>query len=352
MIQPPEPTDAPAAGTGPKLGTLTNLDPRTIWPREASDFTPWLLANPDTLRDALGIDIELNSAEHPVGGYSLDLIGRDVNHDAVLIVENQLGFSDHTHLGQLLTYASGSDAKTIVWITTGFREEHRQALDWLNQSTDEHVRFFGLQIEVVRIGDSLLAVRFKIVAQPNDWQKRLKTSAAELSSGGKPALYYAFWSRLLERIHKEHPGWTRARKPQTTNWLWVSYPLRGIPLSVSFGWNSTLSVELYIDTQDPEYNTRLFDRLAQHRGSLEADFGRPLEWDRAEGRRFCSIADKAEGDVSTTEKHDEFINWIFDSIARWGKSLGRLSPDVLALEASAPPGAVNEDRGNRVEASP
>lgn len=351
MIQPPEPTNAPAAGIGPKLGTLANLDPRTIWPREAADFTPWLLANPGTLRDALGIDIELNAAEHPIGGYSLDLIGRDVNHNAVLIVENQLGFSDHAHLGQLLTYASGSDAKTIVWITTGFREEHRQALDWLNQSTDEHVRFFGLQIEVVRIGDSLPAVRFKMVAQPNDWQKRLKASAAELSIGGKPALYYAFWSRFLERIHKEHSGWTRAKKPQTTNWLWVSHPLRGIPLSASFGWNRTLSVELYIDTQDPEYNTRLFDRLAQHKVSLEEHFGRPLMWDRAEGRRFCSIADTSEGDVSTTEKHDELIDWIFDSIGRWRKSLAKLSPDVFALQASAPASAVAEDRADGADAT-
>jgi hypothetical protein len=309
-----------------------------------------LLVNPATLRNALGIDIELSTAEHPIGNYSLDLIGRDVNHDAVLIVENQLAFSDHGHLGQLLTYASGSDAKTIVWITTGFREEHRQALDWLNQSTDEHVRFFGLQIEVVRIGDSLPAVTLKVVAQPNDWQKRLKTAAAEISSSGKPALYYSFWSRMLERIHKEHPGWTRARKPQTVNWMWVSHPLRGIPLSVSFGWNNTLSVELYIDTQDGDYNTRLFDRLAQHRGAIESDFGRQLKWDRAEGRRFCSVADTSEGDVAQTEKHDDYINWIFDSIGRWRTSLAKLSQDVLALEAAAPPDAVNDDQAEGIDA--
>src|SRR2546430_16451696 len=102
MIQPPEPTNAPAAGIGPKLGTLANLDPRTIWPREAADFTPWLLANPGTLRDALGIDIELNAAEHPIGGYSLDVIGRDGNHDAGPTLGNQLVVSDTTHPGELL----------------------------------------------------------------------------------------------------------------------------------------------------------------------------------------------------------------------------------------------------------
>lgn len=337
-------------GPNPTLGALVQVDPRTIWPSEAADFTPWLLSNPSSLRDALGIDIELSSAEHPIGNYSLDLIGRDVNHDAVLIVENQLGFSDHTHLGQLLIYASGSDAKTIVWITTGFKEEHRQALDWLNQSTDERVRFFGLQIEVVRIGDSLPAVTLKVIAQPNDWQKRLKTSAAEASTSGKPALYYSFWSRFLERIQKEHPGWTRARKPQTSNWLSVSHPLRGIPLSVSFGWNNILSVELYIDTQDAEYNTRFFDRLEQHRAAPENDFGRQLTWDRAEGRRFCSVADTSEGDVARIDKHNDYINWIFDSLGRWQRSLTKLTPDVLAVEASAPPDAVVEDRAHTAAA--
>lgn len=327
----------------PKLGSLVAVDPRAIWSREAADFTPWLLANPGILRDALGIDIELNVAEHPIGDFSLDLIGRDVNHDAVLIVENQLGFSDHSHLGQLITYASGSDAKTIVWIATGFREEHRQALDWLNQSTAEHVRFFALQITVVRIGDSLPAATFRVVAQPNDWQKRVRTSAAEQSTSGKPALYYAFWSHFLDRIHKEHPGWTRARKPQTANWLWVSHPLTGIPLSISFGANKTLTVELYIDTQDGDYNTRFFDRLAQHRAAIESDFGRQLTWDRAEGRRFCSIADNTEGDVASTDKHDEYINWIFDSMTRWRRSLGKLSADVIALEASAPASAIDDD---------
>ena len=137
-----------------ELGRLEHVDPRSVWVHEAHDFTPWLLANADRLSEALGIDLELEAAEHAVGGYSLDLVGRDITNDAVLIVENQLATTDHSHLGQVLTYAAGTGASTIVWIATAFREEHRQALDWLNESTGDEAHFFGIELQLVKIGDS------------------------------------------------------------------------------------------------------------------------------------------------------------------------------------------------------
>src|SRR5690348_12926390 len=103
-----------------ELGRLTAVDPRVVWPLEAHDFTPWLLEHADALADVLGIDLELTANEHPVGGFALDLIGRDVTDDCVLIVENQLTVTDHVHLGQLLTYAAGTGAATIVWIAVSF----------------------------------------------------------------------------------------------------------------------------------------------------------------------------------------------------------------------------------------
>src|ERR1700757_2980410 len=115
--------------TTTNLGRLTTVPPRDVWTHEAHDFTPWLLQNVDVLSDLLGTDLELDVAEHPVGDFSLYLLGRDVSDDSVVIVENQLARSDHVHLGQILTYAAGTNPKTIVWITTSFRPEHRAALD-------------------------------------------------------------------------------------------------------------------------------------------------------------------------------------------------------------------------------
>jgi hypothetical protein len=78
------------------------------------------------------MDLELSAAEHPVGGFSLDLIGVGQASGDMVIVENQLTTTDHLHLGQLLTYASGTNAVNVVWLATGFREEHRAAMDWPN----------------------------------------------------------------------------------------------------------------------------------------------------------------------------------------------------------------------------
>jgi len=145
------------ASSAVALGRLELVDPRLVWKNEAYDLTPWLLENSELLGEALGIDLEFEAAEHPVGGFSLDLVGRDITNDAVLVVENQLEGTDHSHLGQVLTYAAGTAASTIVWIATSFREEHRQALDWLNENTGEDTHFFGIEIQVGQIGDSARA---------------------------------------------------------------------------------------------------------------------------------------------------------------------------------------------------
>ena len=181
-------------GDAPSLGRLVPVPLREVWAHEALNFTPWLLKHPEVLGDALRMDLELEQAEHPVDGFSLDLIGRDTATDESVIVENQLGLSDHTHLGQLLTYASGTDAVNVVWVTSGFREEHRAALDWLNSRTDDRTRFFGIEVSAVRIGDSEPAPLLRLVAEPNDWNKIVKATAAGQAGGVRAGLYVDFWT--------------------------------------------------------------------------------------------------------------------------------------------------------------
>lgn len=255
----------------PQLGRLLAVDPRQVWRHEAREFTPWLFANPEPLADALGIDLEFTAMEHPVGGFLLDLIGRDLTNNAVLIVENQLEATDHVHLGQILTYAAGTATdkpSTIVWIATCFREEHRQALDWLNQSTGEGTHFFGLEIRVVEIADpeqiedSPRAPLFKVVAEPNEWQKQLRAATEGGELGGKRALYVAFWGQLLDRVREQHPDWTRAAKPPADNWISMPSPIKGGPfISASFAAGGRLRHELYIDFGDEARNLALFRSL-------------------------------------------------------------------------------------------
>lgn len=305
----------------PELGRLESVDPRGVWVHEARDFTPWLLSNGDRLGESLGIDLEFERSEHPVGGFALDLIGRDLTNDAVLIVENQLGSTDHGHLGQVLTYAAGTGASTIVWITTGFREEHRQALEWLNEQTREDIRFFGVELRVVRIGESVPAPLLDAVVKPNDWQKVVRGTARAQALGGKATYYERFWGRYIERVQREHPGWTNARRVGRESWMSQPSGVPGTFISVCFGAGGKLRHELYIDAGDAAQNEEVFEDLLSRRNVLEEAYGRRLDFQRLEGRRACRIADHGVGDVTDEGRHDEFINWFFDAGARLRRAL-------------------------------
>ena len=137
--------------TSDGLAKIQRVDLREIWPNEAADFTPWLAENLSELGRVLGLDLELQAQEAPVGGYSLDVLARDVGSGGEVVIENQLGTTDHSHLGQLITYAAGFDARVAVWIAREFKSEHREALDLLNRRTGEDSQFFGVEIELWKI---------------------------------------------------------------------------------------------------------------------------------------------------------------------------------------------------------
>jgi len=319
-----------------ELGRLEPLDPRQVWTHEARDFTPWLLDNADALAGALGLEIELTEAEHPVGGFALDLVGRDLTNGCVLIVENQLSPTDHSHLGQLLTYAAGTEARTVVWLAPEFREEHRQALDYLNGLGGEDARFFGVQIGVVRIEGSKPAPLFTLRAQPNDWHAQVAAAAKTTSKqAGKAPLYQGFWARFLERVRAEHPGWTNARKPQASNWLAMACPFKGGPYyAASFAQGGKLRTELYIDFGDAQANLALFEQLAARKDEIEAAYGGPLVWEELPARRACRIADYGDGEVSNGDQFDAYIDWFFDTGTRLRSALG-----AAAAKLGPPPGS-------------
>ena len=156
----------------PQFGALERKPLRDFWPIEDTDFTPWVADNLPLLGGAIGLELELEASEVPIGPYSADIVCRSIPDGHHVVIENQLERTDHDHLGKLLTYAAGlGDVSTVVWIAREFTEQHRAALDWLNNSTTEGVRFFGIEIEVWGIGDSLPAPRFTLVSNPNDWSK-------------------------------------------------------------------------------------------------------------------------------------------------------------------------------------
>ena len=152
-----------------ELGRIEKGDLREAWPHEAADFTPWLAEHISELGNALGLELELQSQEAPIGTFSLDLLARVSGTNRTVIIENQLEPTNHDHLGKLLTYAGGCDAHVIIWVAKDFRDEHRQSLDWLNQRTDEDTEFYGVVVEVWKIDGSRPAPHFNMVVTPNEW---------------------------------------------------------------------------------------------------------------------------------------------------------------------------------------
>ncbi|MFM8303988.1 MAG: DUF4268 domain-containing protein [Actinomycetota bacterium] len=299
------------------LSSLIEVDPRTVWPHEAQHFTPWLRDNADHLARALGIELSLDQIEHKVGQYSLDIIGRDLTNDCGLVVENQLTATDHVHLGQLLTYAAGTDAGTIVWVATKFNEEHRQAIDFLNSVSADNARFFGVVVQVVQIDDSKPAPLFTLAAYPNDWHATLAQSARIATAGGKAALYQGFWEEYLVRLHAQFPTRTNVRKAPAQNWLSVNFRRRGhIQYSLVFGRGDQIRAEVYIDTGDGQENLAIFELLLAQRDQIETDFGRPLTWEELSNRRACRIFAEHPGSVTDDEHREEILDWMLDQHGR------------------------------------
>lgn len=311
-----------------ELGRLERINPREVWKHEALDFTPWLKVNADRLAEALGIDIEISDSEHPVGGFSLDLIGRDITHDKPLIVENQLEGSDHSHLGQLLTYAAGTAASTIVWVAPAIRDEHRQALTWLNEQTGQETHFFGVELEVVRIGDSAAAPLFNVVVMPNDWQKSVKAAAAASTGSAKAPLYAAFWTKFLEVLQAERPTWSRAKQGTQNNWFPMSIGLpSGCQIVSSFANGGRLRHEFYVDRATQEECEAMFDALAEQRAAFEEAYGRELSWERLEHRKACRIADYREGTIEQESEHEDYISWFLDAGDRMRRAVAAVQID-------------------------
>ncbi|MCK4978120.1 MAG: DUF4268 domain-containing protein, partial [Anaerolineales bacterium] len=205
------------------LGKLVKVDLRKVWANEAGVFTPWLAQeeNIKLLGDTIGIELEVEAQEKPVGPFSADILCKDTVNNHWVLIENQLERTDHTHLGQLMTYAAGLDAVTIIWVAQRFTDEHRAAMDWLNEITEEDINFFGLEIELWQIGKSPVAPKFNIISKPNEWSKTVKTTAVKGELSETKKLQLEYWTRFREFM-EESESFVRCQKPAPQHWTCFS----------------------------------------------------------------------------------------------------------------------------------
>ena len=190
-----------------EFGELKEVDLRQAWPHEAHNFTPWLAENLDKLAQVIGIPMELVRTEQPVEQFSADIVARDLRKGGLVLIENQLEWTNHTHLGQVLTYLAGTEAQTIIWIAREFTNPHLSALRWLNEHTFDPYAFFAVRVKVVQIGDSPLAPLFEVLERPNDWDREIRV---ERESGGLNELQQYrqdFWEFYNQSHPGDLPGW-------------------------------------------------------------------------------------------------------------------------------------------------
>jgi hypothetical protein len=303
------------------LVNLTRLQPvpiTSVWPTEPHHFTPWLLQSGDLLSEVLGVDVELESREYKVGKFSLDIIGREVATGTPVIIENQYGWTDHLHLGQILTYAGGTKPTTIVWIAEHFREEHRAALEWLNTHTDPAIQFFGVRLAAVTMAAGpagLIAPFLELVVKPNDWEKRA-LAATTAGTGGLTAtqeLYRQFWSQF-EPLAKQR-GWTHAAAP-AANWWSLPTGVTGATWTVSYAKFGCRS-ELYFEHPDPAVNLARWQQLHGREQEIIAAFGGELTFDELPNNKGCRIEARLNGPkINDRQRWPEVVDWIVDTQTR------------------------------------
>lgn len=273
------------------LGKLTYIeDLRTIWKHEEKEFTPWLAQNITLLGEFLGLDLEVISVEHGVGAFSLDMLAKDIGTGNIVAIENQLEITDHNHLGQILTYASGVDAKTVVWISKVVREEHRKAIDWLNQITSEEMEFFAVEIQLIKVDESQPAPFFKVKASPNDWSKEQKKKIiSSVGISDRQEFYQQFFTVFLDLVHKELPGITNSKKVNHDSWKSFPTGISGYQYNLAFRSGNRFSCELYVDFGEKDKNKQRFDYLYEQKDKIEISVGE-LSWEKLNDRRACRIA--------------------------------------------------------------
>lgn len=317
------------------LGRLQKVELREAWTSECADFTPWLASqeNLKLLGDTIGIELELDSQEKEVGPFRADILCKDTATDDWVLIENQLERTDHTHLGQLLTYAAGLNVVTVVWIAQRFTDEHRAALDWLNERTDERVRMFGLEIELWRIGDSPLAPKFNVVSKPNEWARTIQDAA---NVKGTPSehrqIQLRFWQAFREYI-EARSTLIRCQKPGMRHFNHHSLGRSGAYLaSVISGWDAEtgkwapeIRAELVLDGVAAKEE---FTALEKQKADIQQAVGFPLTWWNPESKTMCRIYVRQKADFLNEQLWPVQFDWLRQHLEPMHKTF---APLVKAL---------------------
>lgn len=295
-----------------KFGKLVEVNVRDLWKHEQYDFSNWIAKeeNIEMLNDSLGLTLIDVNKEVYVGSYRCDLVAIDETTGIKVIIENQLESSNHDHLGKIITYASGLNAHVIVWIVTIAKEEHRSAMEWLNNNTNKEINFFLLELHAYKIGDSLPAPKFEIIEKPNDFIKNSKGNSGTNDMNKSQSERLVFWNAFNEVIANRNRPFN-IRKASTDHWYDISVGTSKAHLSVTLvNKEGYVGIELYIN-DDKE----LFDFLYNQKEEIENDLLASLEWQRLDNKKASRILLKIDGlNFNDHSNYNALMNEVVDKV--------------------------------------
>ena len=302
-----------------KLGSIQQItDLREVWGHEATDFTPWLAENIELLNEATGLNLEVLETESQVGSFSVDILAQDSNTEQKAIVENQLEDTNHDHLGKLLTYAAGKEAKCMIWIVKNAREEHRAAIEYLNNNTVDGIGFFLIEIQLWSIDGSAPAVKFNVVEQPNDWTKAAKQPS---SGGGGEAVQikYSYWSNFNDYVNTTRKDFLKSislRKPSSDHWYSLAIGSSKAHLEMLVNTRANvIAVELHIND-----SKEIFDKCLERKEEIEAIIGTELDWRRLDDKKASRILLERKADIQNAAAQPEQFDWFINNLVKWKKA--------------------------------
>ncbi len=322
------------------LGNLKRVEVRTVWKFEDVNFTPWLAeeATFKKLSDALGFEMQVEQIEVPVGPYSADILAKDTSNNFV-VIENQFGKTNHDHLGKILTYAATLNATTVVWIAERFTDEHRKAIEWLNDYTTEELRLYAVELELWKIDDSKPAVQFNILSQPSEIIKHASAvkSQGPLSEARK--LQLEFWTDF-RRLLLQKKIVSSAQTPRAQYWFNVSLGRANIHLSnIANVADGRIGVRVYISNK---IASEALPQLMAERQAIEMEIGEPLEWNPNENAIDKIILLDRDADLTLRDKWPEYLNWLVERVSRFKKAF---EPRIRKLKISSRSDPLEDDEG-------
>lgn len=298
-----------------QLGKLQKVDLRSIWKHEATDFSAWLVQseNLEVLAEQLGIEIEPVGTEVPVGRFKIDILAKEPNTNEQIIIENQLEPTNHDHLGKVITYAAGLDARYLIWIVKDVLPEHLKAVEWLNEHLDDEIRCFLIKIEVWQIGDSKPAPRFEIISVKNDWVASLKKSTTPSGFSPLKLRQQEFWIDFCNYVRKKDSN-IKMHKPAPQHWLNFSMgnSISHIALTMNTQKNR-LGIELYISD-----NKTFYSYLRDNEEDLKSQLGDSIDWFEANVAAGMNLY-KPVDDVFSESREEEYFQWFYENVLKFKK---------------------------------